>query len=78
IKLELKKIINEQIRLLQEKDLIIKEKTEKEILLQEELESVKKMLNENSRISIPFDYENCNATLKYFITLNNIFWRKAE
>jgi hypothetical protein len=48
--------------------------------LQSELERVRSLLqqNNNTRVEVQVDYDNCYNIVKNFIALNNIFYRKME
>lgn len=88
IQLELKTTINKQIKLLNEKDLIINNLNEEQKDLKKELEKIKKLLNDNVKDTkilynsnsniVEYDYNKCYDILKSFVILNNILWRKIE
>lgn len=94
IEKELRKVISdqleqlnlrdEQIRMLQGTDQIQNQKlSEKEAeinRLNEELESVRKLLaqNNNTKVDKVIDYDNCYNISQNFFALNNIFYRKQE
>lgn len=65
--------IKRQSDIIKQRDLQISE-------LQNELEKVRSLLqqNNNTRVEVQVDYDNCYNIVKNFIALNNIFYRKME
>lgn len=87
IEIELKRVISEQLVMLNAKEEQIQslqdqvsQKEDQLVDLREQLQKVKSLLvqNDATNVQSTVDYDNCYSILQNFFALNNMFYRKLE